>query len=239
MQMIATGGKAVYGASVGILMLDARFPRIHGDIGNATTFPFPVLYRIVRGASPDLVVRQGAAGLLDLFIAAARELEADGADGLTTTCGFLSLFQQDLADAVSIPVVTSSLMQVDMVNRMLPAGQRAGVLTISESSLTETHLTAARVPLDTPIGSTENGREFTRAVLDNRNTFDIEAARDDNVRAACDLVAASPEVGAIVLECTNMSPFAAEIQEATGVPVFSIITLIHWLQAGLLPKRYV
>src|SRR5579864_7551160 len=91
---IARGGQALYGAPLGILMLDARFPRIPGDMGNATTWPFPVLYRVVRGATPEKVVLQGARGTLPLFIEAAQDLVAQGAEALTTNCGFLSLFQQ-------------------------------------------------------------------------------------------------------------------------------------------------
>ena len=117
--MKVAGGKSLYGARVGILMLDAQFPRIPGDMGNATTWPFPVHYKIVRGASPDHVVRKGANGLLDTFIAAGRELVADGVDGITTNCGFLSLFQHDLAAALDVPVATSSLMQVQMVQSLL------------------------------------------------------------------------------------------------------------------------
>ncbi|NNJ75899.1 MAG: aspartate/glutamate racemase family protein, partial [Anderseniella sp.] len=150
--MVAQGGKSVYGASVGILMLDARFPRIPGDMGHALTWPFPVHYRIVRDASPDLVVRRGAEGMLNAFIDAARELVRDGVDGITTNCGFLSLFQEELAEAVPVPVVASSLMQVAMVNRVLPAGKRAGILTISASTLTQDHLSKAQVPDGTPIG---------------------------------------------------------------------------------------
>ncbi|MBE9551924.1 MAG: aspartate/glutamate racemase family protein, partial [Proteobacteria bacterium] len=123
-QQIATGGKAVYGAHVGILMLEARFPRIPGDMGNALTWPFPVHYRVVRGASPDRVVRQRAEGLLEDFIAAARELVADGVDGITTNCGFLSLFQDELAAAAGVPVATSSLMQAPMIQATLPPGKR-------------------------------------------------------------------------------------------------------------------
>jgi len=232
------GGKSVYGAAVGILMLEAHFPRIRGDIGNATTFPFPVHYKVVRGASPDRVVRQQGEGLLDAFIEAAREFEAEGVDGITTTCGFLCQFQAELAAAVTIPVATSSLMQVEFVNRMLPTGKRAGVLTISGSSLTETHLSKANVPLDTPIGTTEGGKEFTRAVLGNRTELDVAAARDDNIEAARKLLSDNPDLGAIVLECTNMSPFAADIRAATGLPVFSILTLITWFQAGLAPTEF-
>ena len=236
--MIAQGGKSIYGASVGILMLDARFPRIPGDMGNATTWPFPVLYRIVRDASPDLVVRRGAEGMLGAFIDAARDLVRDGADGITTNCGFLSLFQQELSEAVPVPVVTSSLMQVEMVNRTLPAGKRAGVLTISASTLTEDHLRKAQVPEGTPIGTTEGGQEFTRAILGNEEALDVEKARADNVEAALRLQKNHPELGAIVLECTNMCPYAADIQSATGLPVFSIVSFVTWFQSGLLPPRF-
>ncbi|RBW62838.1 aspartate/glutamate racemase family protein [Ruegeria sp. A3M17] len=236
--MIAQGGKSIYGASVGILMLDAQFPRIPGDMGNALTWPFPVLYRIVRDASPELVVRHRAEGMLDAFIDAARELVKDGADGITTNCGFLSLFQKELSEAVPVPVVTSSLMQVQMVNGILPAGKRAGVLTISASTLTREHLRCAEVPDDTPIGSTEGGLEFTRAILGNELVLDVDKARADNVDAALALQSENPNLGAIVLECTNMCPYAADIQRATGLPVFSIVTLVSWFQAGLAPPRF-
>jgi len=236
--MKARGGKSIYGAAIGILMLEARFPRIPGDMGNALSFPFPVHYRIVRGASPDRVVRRGAEGLVEDFVAAARELEKEGVDGITTNCGFLSLFQERLAACVSVPVVTSSLMQVDLVNRTLGRGRRAGILTISGSSLTENHLRAANVPLDTPVETTEGGEEFTRAILGDEPELDVEAARRDNVEAALRLRADNPDLGAIVLECTNMCPYAAEIRRATGLPVYSILTLIDWFHGSLVPRRF-
>ncbi len=236
--MKARGGKSVYGASVGILMLEARFPRIEGDMGNALTWPFPVLYRVVRGATPDLVVRRGAEGTLDAFIDAARDLVRDGADGITTNCGFLSLFQQELSAAVGVPVATSSLMQVALVNRLLPPAKKAGILTISSSSLSQEHLRKAGVPDGTPIGSTEGGREFTRVILDNENELDVDLARRDNVEAALALRDANPDLGAIVLECTNMVPYAAAIRAATGLPVFSIYTMVTWFQASLEPRPF-
>ena len=236
--MIATGGKAIYGAAVGILMLEARFPRIPGDMGNALTWPFPVHYRVVRDASPDCVVRGGAEGLLGRFVDAARDLVADGVDGITTNCGFLSLFQEELAAAVGVPVATSSLMQVGMVNRLLPPGRRAGILTISGSTLTAQHLDKAHVPQGTPVGSTEGLREFTRAILGNELQLDVEAARQDNVDAARALQAAHPDLGAIVLECTNMIPYAADIRRATGLPVFSILSFVTWFQSSLQPRVF-
>lgn len=236
--MKAMGGKAIYGASVGILMLDARFPRIPGDMGNAQTWPFAVHYKIVRNASPDLVVRHRAEGMLEAFVEAARELVADGVDGITTNCGFLSLFQDHLAQAVDVPVAASSLMQVDMVNRILPPGKRAGILTISGSTLTAEHLAKAGVPPDTPIGSTEGGREFTRVILNNELELNIDLACEDNIAAAQAMAADHADLGAIVLECTNMVPYAAAIREAVEMPVFSIDSFVRWFQAGLSPRRF-
>src|SRR5437588_3891986 len=86
---IARGGKAIYGAPLGILMLEARFPRIPGDMGNAHTWPFPVLYKVIKGASPRRVVMARASGLLPAFLEGARELVELGAEAVTTNCGFL------------------------------------------------------------------------------------------------------------------------------------------------------
>ena len=124
-------------------MLEARFPRIPGDMGNGETWPFPVLFRVVRGATPEKVVLLGAKGLLPDFIAAAQELVHLGAEAITTNCGFLSLFQRELAEAVQVPVATSSLMQVPWVQATLPPGKRVGVITVSKQSLTPAHLDAA------------------------------------------------------------------------------------------------
>ncbi|MYI70045.1 MAG: aspartate/glutamate racemase family protein [Boseongicola sp. SB0673_bin_14] len=232
------GGKSIYGASVGILMLEARFPRILGDMGNAGTWDFPVHYKVVRDASPDRVVRHGAQGLLDAFRTAAQELEADGVDGITTNCGFLSIFQDELSTAVSIPVLTSSLMQLRTVDALLPSSRRAGILTVSRSSLTEMHLSAAGVPEGTPIGTTEGRTHFTEAVLGNSLVLDPVAAEADNVAAAEDLVAEHPDIGAIVLECTNMAPYAAAIRSATGIPVFSHLSFVNWFQSSLSPRDW-
>lgn len=234
----AAGGKTVFGATVGILMLETRFPRIPGDAGNAGTWPFPVLYKVVRGASPDHVVRRAAEGLAGRFIDAARELVADGADGITTNCGFLALFQDQLADAVGVPVASSSLMQVPMLQGLLPKGRRVGVLTISKAHLTPELLKASGVATDTPIVGTDEGREFSRAILNDEPTMDVEMARADMIDAGRRLLEDFPETGAIVLECTNMVPYAADLRQRLGLPVYSIYSLVTWFQAGLMPRVF-
>ncbi|KUJ76246.1 hypothetical protein AVO45_13130 [Ruegeria marisrubri] len=235
---VQTGGKTVFGATVGILMLETRFPRIPGDMGNAMTWPFPVHYRVVRGASPDKVVRGDPRALLDAFIDAGRDLVAMGADGITTNCGFLALVQNELREALGVPVATSSLMQVPMVQALLPPGKRTVILTISKATLTDAHLTAAGVPLDTPVYGTDAGKAFTRGILGDALEIDFAACRQDMLDAADEIVAGEPDAGAIVLECTNMVPYAADIRKRTGLPVYSIHSMIQWFQAGLMPRRF-
>ena len=236
---IARGGKAIYGAPLGILMLEARFPRIPGDMGNAATWPFPVLYRVVRGASPEKVVLHGARGLLPDFIDAARDLVDLGAEAITTNCGFLSLFQQEIAAAVRVPVATSSMMQVSWVQATLPPGKRVGIVTVCGKTLTPAHLQAVGVPVNTPYVGTENGREFFRVLIKAEKTeLDVSVARQDIVDAGRSLVARHPDVGAIVLECTNMPPYAAALREAVGLPVYDIYSMINWFHAGLRPRRF-
>ena len=232
------GGKTVYGAAVGVLMLDTRFPRIVGDMGNAATWPFPVHYQVVRGASPDQVVRHQAAGLKEAFIEAGRDLVARGADGITTTCGFLSLIQGDLAAACGVPVAASSLMQASWVQGLLPPEQWVGIITIDAPNLTADHLRAAGVDADTPVVGTEGGREFTRAILDDEENLDVAASRLDLLDAGEALVSRYPDVGAIVLECTNMAPYAADLRATFGLPVYSIYTLVSWFHSGLMPRRF-
>ncbi|MCW5221070.1 aspartate/glutamate racemase family protein [Verminephrobacter aporrectodeae] len=236
---IARGGRAVYGAPLGILMLEARFPRIPGDMGNGLTWPFPVLYKVVRGASPGKVVLDGARGLLPDFIDAAQDLVRQGAEAITTNCGFLSLFQQELAASANVPVATSSLMQVPWVQATLPPGKRVGIVTVSGSALTPAHLRAAGVPCDIPREGTENGREFFRVLIRaEKDDMDVALAEQDVLDAGQALVERHPEVGAIVLECTNMPPYAAALQAAVNMPVYDIYSMITWFHAGLRPRAF-
>jgi hypothetical protein len=216
-------------------MLDTRFPRVPGDMGNATTFPFPVRYHRVAGADPDLVVRRGAAGMLDGFIAGARQLEREGVGAITTNCGFLVKFQRDLAASVRVPVFTSSLLMVPLVHRMLPPGQRVGIMTVNASTLGPEHLAGAGIAADVPlaVAGLETEKEFTRVLLGDEMELDPEIARDEHIRVARRLMGEHPDIGAIVLECTNMPPYAADIQRATGRPVFDILSLVRLVHDGL------
>jgi len=223
------GGRfADSGAFLGILMLQTRFPRAVGDIGNPASFPVPTRRRVIAGATAPQVVRQtaglAAGGLLDAFTAAALEFEREGAAAITTSCGFLVLFQRELQDAVRVPLVTSSLL---MLPALLASRQQVGLLTISSESLGPEYLIAAgvereRVP-DVVVQGMDPRGEFATAILRDRPRMDAARAGREAVQAARELKRRAPGLDTVLLECTNLPPFASRIEQAVGLRALSLL----------------
>jgi hypothetical protein len=161
-----------------------------------------------------------------------------GADGITTTCGFLSLYQRDIAAHIGVPVATSSLMQIPFIERVLPPGKRVGVLTVSAANLTEEHLSAAGADPATPVVGTDDGSEFSRVMINDEERLDAAAAERDILAAGDNLLASHDGIGAVLLECTNMVPYARALSQRLHLPVFSIYTFVTWFQSGLIPREF-
>ncbi len=232
------GKKTYYGVSIGILMVKSHFRRYLGDVGNALTWSFPVQYRIVEDAIPSRMTDLHNASLLEPFKRAADELIEAGVDGITTTCGFLSIYQRELADHCPVPVATSSLLQVPMVERMLPTGKRVGILTYNGDVLNGPYLDAVGIAQDTPVVGMPQTSNFVRWIKEGDNSVTFETLREEVVATAESLIAKHPEVGAIVNECTNLAPFTRDIQKRLGIPVYDVVTMINLFHAGLCPPRY-
>jgi Asp/Glu/Hydantoin racemase len=213
---------------LGIVMLDTRFPRPPGDVGHPDTFGVPIRRMTVEGAWPQRIVASAqslrAANVAPAFVRAMRELESEGARAITTSCGFLVLLQAELQAAVSVPVVSSSLLQLP---GLLRQEQQVGVLTISAELLGEEHLRAAGVEAgrigDVVVQGVRTDSEFAGAILGNRGHMDLVRAERDVVEAALALKARATFLKTVVLECTNMPPYAQAIRDATGLEVRSLI----------------
>jgi Asp/Glu/hydantoin racemase len=149
------------------------------------------------------------------------------------------MFQKEMAAAVNIPVFTSTLLMVPLVHKMLRPEQKVGIITVNSQTLDPKHMQGAGVG-DIPIVITglETETEFAAAMLDNRLELDVDLAREEHIRVARRLVAENPDVGAIVLECTNMPPYARDIQAATGLPVFDIVTFVNMVYHSVVKPYY-
>ena len=219
-------------------MLDTRFERFHGDIGNARTWPFPVQYRIVKGASPNRVTSLTNDDLLGAFKAAADELIAAGVDGITTTCGFLALYQRELAEHCSVPVAASALLQLPMVARVLPKGKRPAVLTFSAESLTPRHLECAGADPATPVFGMPANSQFQRSIRAGDSSVSFATLKDEVLAEVERMMAEDKSIGALVLECTNLAPYSRDISNRFGLPIFDMVTLVHWFHRALRPERF-
>jgi len=227
--MIFDGGQNVYGAPLGILGLETYYAKLPGHVKNASTFNYPVIYRNVKGAIVGRLLNSPDASLLPPFIEAVQGLEREGVRAIVGSCGFLAVFQEELADAVNIPLFTSSLMLIPLVSRTLKRNQRVGVLTASKNGLTERHLHGAGcegIPI--VVAGMDELPEFREVILENKRiNLDGLKLQNEIVDSAEQLVLQNPDIGALVLECTDMPPYSHLIQQRIRLPVFDLISLAN------------
>lgn len=241
---VVHGTRNVYGYTIGIMMIEGYFPRPPGVIGNATTFSFPVIHKVVKGATGSATVHALSAhppgstayqDAIEPWLSAARELEAAGVRAITSSCGFTALFQKELADAVSIPVFATSLLLAPMMARMLGQGKKVGIVTADGGSLSHRHLEGAGIDHKTVacIGL-EDYPVFCEMAYADRHDLDMEAME----AAVCDAVRVlmdrEPDIGAILLECSLLPPYAAKVQSEFGLPVFDFTTMINMVHSTLI-----
>jgi len=223
--------QAIYGHSIGIIMLNCLFPRIPGDIGNATTFNFPVLYKVVKDVTIQKIINERDEKYLQPFISAARELEKDGVKAITTSCGFLAIFQQVLSRAVKVPFFSSSLLQVPLVYQMVGRRGKIGILTADSRLLSEDHFMAvgwSSKDIPIAIASMHQCEEFNKGLFlkgQGPPEMDVSKIEAEAVSVVKKLIIEEPEVRALVIECTNLPPFASAIQKEIGLLIFDIVTL--------------
>jgi len=235
------GAETSRDVAIGVLCLETSFTKIPGHIRNRTTFDFPVIYQVVEGATPERVVSQADPSLLEPLIHAAKELQAQGAAAITGACGFLVLFQKQLADAVRIPLYASSLIQLPMVHRMLRSDQKVGLLVADRRSLTRRHLEAiGGESIPVCIADMADQPEFREVMLEGRRVeLDADRLEREVLGQVEQLARDNPDMGALVVECTDLVPFAHAIQERTGVPVFDIVTLTQMVHRSLTRRPFV
>lgn len=244
MESFGSDSDHVLGPVIGILRWEGgprdlrQFEEIPGHFLHPGTFSFPIRHERVKGASYRTVVEKPSLEVLDEMIRVARGMEREGVRALTTSCGFNAIFQEKLAASVRIPVFTSSLLQVPLAHRMLGKGEKVGIITADERYLTAEHLRAVGIDASVPvcIAGIQDTKGFAAVRDDPGAAVDVEEFRRETVEVARELVRRNPDVGAIVLECTDLPPFAPDIRKAVGLPVLDIVTLTNWVYHALVDR---
>lgn len=227
------------GHAVGIIVLNVGYPLLPGNVANATTFRYPVRYRVVEGAGVASLLG-GDGSLLAPSLAAARALVDDGCHAIVGACGYFARFQREMAEGLDVPVFLSSLLQVPLLTRGLRRGERLGILCASAPSLDRAALEAVGIPGDAPLAirGMETSSEFRTSILEGKGWMDDAAVEREVVDAAMALVHEHPEVSALLLECSDMPPYAHAVQRATGLPVWDFTTLIDWIASGVVRRPF-
>lgn len=230
-------GQSVAGHAVGILVLDLQYPYFPGNVANATTFDFPVLYKVLKGAGDEIL--NADPSLLAKIIAGGKELEEQGVRAIVGSCGYFGNYQKEVAAALDVPVFLSSLMQVPLIMQSLKADQKVGVLCAVKDSLTPRMLECCGVMDQSRLAITgaQNIPDFQK-ILQGKGHFNSRRLEEALVDLARQLVDDNPDIGALLIECTDMPPYAWAIQDATNLPVFDYITLINWINLACVRKPF-
>ncbi|BBB25868.1 aspartate/glutamate racemase family protein [Amphritea japonica] len=231
--MILKGGNNYYGLTLGVISLESYFPKPDGHIKNPASFDFPILYNTVKGATIDRLIRERDPELLKPFIEAAQELEREGVKAITGSCGFLALYQKEIADAVNVPVFMSSLIQVPLVSRLLKSDQKVGVVVANSDALSDDHLKGVGIADELiMVAGMQHQKQFSEVILcGNTDDLDMDLFEQELSSVIQGMLDESPEVGAIVLECTDLSHFAPILQERFGLPIFDLSSLTRMVAA--------
>jgi Asp/Glu/hydantoin racemase len=229
-----------YGRPIGILLLEEHIPCPPGTPGNPTTFSHPVCYEIVPRISSASLAKPQSDADAQAFIAAGRALLQRGACAVAGNCGLMIVHQQALARALDVPVFLSALLQLPWIARMLGPSALIGVIASSRTSLTDVHLrmAAAGSEIRTAVATMDGREHFRSAIGDQSGELDFDRVQAEVVEVAKTLLREQPLVKAIVLECVDLPPYAHAVQQAVGLPVFDMTTLIGYVHSALVRRPF-
>lgn len=223
-----------YGYELGVLLIDCQQPLIPGDVGNASTWPFPVLYTVVPGCTVERLVFTGDPTLEESIRERVEFLESQGVRGITSNCGFMIRYQSQITESANVPVFLSSLLQLPAMLATIGRHQCVGIVTACESRLSSDLLRLAHVSPQDPVVvyGIDAYPEFEEPFIRDSGMVDTEALESVCSDLGKRMIAEHPEMGSILLECADLPPYAHAFQRATGLPVFDFATMITYLVSG-------
>lgn len=237
-----------YGMGLGIMLLDDPYPGFPGDVRNASAFYYPVQYEIAEGVdNQTLVWDEDKSPCLEPILRAARNLEKMGCRAIAAECGYFAYFQKEVAKEINVPVLMSSLLQVPFARQLIGPDQYVGVICAQKRFLTDKHLQAVGINSRDNILIAGAQDEYGCPQFDNlwdpekrpqRPEIFYDQAEKEFIGLSEKFCNKHPEIGALVLECTGMQPFARSLQQRVDLPVFSWGTLLDYAFSVVVHRDY-
>ena len=231
-------GQAVAGCAIGILVLDLWYTYVPGNVANASTYNFPVLYKILKGSTIPQILNADPS-LLDMIVEGGKELEQQGCRAIVGACGYFGHFQKETSRRLNVPTYLSSVLQVPLMMEGLKPEQKVGIICANAPYLTPGLITQCGVnDLSRIVIADAQGCPEFRNIDECTGHFKSYKMEQELVSLAKGLVDDNPNIGAILIECSDMPPYAWAIQNAVRLPVFDFISLINWVYAGVLRRPF-
>lgn len=237
-----------YGMGIGIILLNDAYPGFPGDVRNASAFPYPIQYEIAEGVTnKTLVYDNDPAQCREAVVNAAKKLERLGCRAIAAECGYFAFFQKDVAAAVDVPVFMSSLLQIPLIQQVIGPKKSVGIICAQKQFLSDRHLENVGVQPGPNILVAGAQDEYNVTEFDNlwnplkrpeRPEAYYDKAEQQMVDCARSFVEKNPQIGAIMLECTGMQPFARAIQRELDLPVFSWGTILDYAYSVVNHRDY-
>jgi Asp/Glu/hydantoin racemase len=121
---------------------------------------------------------------------------------------------------------------------MLPADKKVGVLTYDGSRLGALHLESLGIdPRRVRIRGMPDDGHLRRVIQDGVKYDEISMEQEMVNEAEALVKSENGAIGALVLECTQMPPYAESIQRKVSVPVYDVYTMVQWFYSGLVRRR--
>jgi hypothetical protein len=145
-------------------------------------------------------------------------------DLITTSCGFLSPFQNELDEVCDVPFISSSLRQLEHLKNIYKPPELQ-IITFDAAKLGPTHLPIGCEAFNKSVCGLNSDAHLKSIIENNISHIDISKATAD----ICAVVRANKKKSTkgILLECTNLPPYKIDIRRISDVPIYDILTAIE------------
>jgi phosphoribosyl-ATP pyrophosphohydrolase len=204
-----------------------QLENLPGNSTNPLTYPFPVLFERVAGANYQSVLVAPDSRLACAMVEAAESLIDRGVKAIITSCGFNAIFQKELAYALKVPVFTSALMQIPFISVSL-GEQTLLVITASKQDLKPEHFHAVGVQdmNRIEIYGMDEMPEWSKISRFPNQPISVKKVGNEAVTLALAAKQQHPDSGAVLLECTDLPPFADAIRDTVNLQVYDLSTMV-------------
>jgi hypothetical protein len=239
-------GRNVFGITIGLVQMRVNLPMIPGNMGNASTFDFPMLYREMNAENAfDVMANPPSQNFTDGIVEAAQWLELQGVKAIMGNCGFFGSYQNIVRQKINVPFFSSSLMMLPMMVQSMPANKKVGVITANGPILEKVQaIENCGLSLEDKenrivVMGCEAYPEFSTGIMANTGRYNPVKVEREIVSVAERMMVANKDIGAVLLECTELSPHAVAVQNAVHMPVWDYTTLTRWIQSGCVRRPFV